>query len=504
LQVNRFFAKTLTHVKGQWSGRPFEFIEWQEYVISKLFGTVGDDGLRTYRTCYIEIPRKNGKSTFCAGTALYMLFADKEPGAEIYSAAADREQASIVFDVARQMVEASPVLSKLAKIYRKSIVVPSTGSVYKAISSEAGTKHGFNAHAIIFDELHVQPNRELWDTLRTSVGAREQPLTIAITTAGYDRNSICWEVHDYAIKVRDGIVTDPSFLPVIYCAEIEDDWKDRSVWEKANPSLGKTLNVAYLETECAQAIESPAKENTFRRLHLNQWTEQKVRWLSMEAWEKCGNTKVDRSELEGKPCVAGLDLASTRDLTSLCLLFKKDEGYDALWWFWIPRDNAVSRERMDSVPYLTWHRQGFIELTDGNETDYRHVRQRIKEIADEFSIMEIAVDRLFQGAQLSQDLQDDGLNVITFGQGFFSMAAPTAEFDRLVGRGEFHHGGNPVMRWQASNVTVKMDPAGNLKPDKGASSEKIDGIVAAIMALGRIIVTEDTSSVYSERGILTV
>ncbi len=260
----------------------------------------------------------------------------------------------------------------------------------------------------------------------------------------------------------------------------------------------------YLEHECWRALQSPTYENTFKRLHLNIRTEQDVRWLAMEKWDRCGG-KLDPAALNGKPCWGGLDLGSTADLTSLCLPFPdEDDSYCALWWFWAPQENAAARERRDRVPYVTWARQGYLELTDGDETDYRIIRQRINEIGEQYAIQDLAVDRLFQGAELCQNLDDDGFSVVPFGQGFMSMAAPTAEFERRVNRGELRHGDNPVVRWMASNVSVRMDPAGNMKPDKQRSSERIDGIVAAVMALGRAMARNEHVSVYETRGVIGV
>jgi len=503
-----FFENYLIHVKGELAGSPFKLAGWQrEHIIQPMFGWKHKDtGLRKYRTIYCAVPKKNGKSLLAAGIALFLQHADHEPGAEVYSAAADRDQASIVFDVAKQMVLTNPSLNARTKCYRvsKVMVVEDEGTVYKALSSDAHTKHGYNPHGIIFDELHTQPNRDLWDTLTTGVVARRQPVVFAITTAGYDRNSICYEIHDYACKVRDGIIEDETFLPVIYAAPDDADWTDEQVWRDANPNFEVSVKRDYFVQKVKEAQSSPAKENVFKRLHLNVWTEQSERWLEMPAWNKCGEQKFTAESLHGQECIGGLDLGATADLTALCLLFESKDppAYKALWWFWCPADNARKRERRDRAPYETWARQKHITLTPGNETDYNQVRSDVNEIAEKYVVKELAVDRLFQGAQLAQQLGDDGFEVVPFGQGFMSMAAPTQEFERVVNRGEFLHGNNPVMKWMASNVAVKMDSAGNLKPDKEKSGEKIDGVVASIMAVGRWMVTERKKpSVYETRGI---
>ncbi len=500
-----FFERYLKHTKGKWAGAKFELMDWQKNdIIRPLFGWKRKDGTRKYRTAYIEIPRKNGKSTLSSGIALYLLFADNEYGAEIYSAAADREQAAIVFEIAKAMVEASPALKKRAKIYKRSIVVPKTMSSYKVLSADAPTKHGLNAHGIIFDELHAQPNRELWDVLTTSTGAREQPLVVAITTAGYDKNSICWEQHDYARKVLDGIIDDPSFFAYMAAADENDDWRDPKTWKKANPGLGQTVKLEYLEQEAKKAEQIPAYQNTFRRLHLNQWTQQDERWLDMAAWDATAGV-VNANKLIGHECYGGLDLASTTDIAALVLLFPMDNGnYHILPYFWIPEANMKERIIRDKVPYDAWTRDGFIEATEGNVIDYGVIRKRINELGRIYNIKEIGHDP-WNATQLSLELDGDGFTMVPIRQGFASLSSPTKELMNLVLSKKIKHGGNPVLRWMADNMVVKQDPAGNIKPDKSKSTEKIDGIVALIMAIDRATRhKEDKKSVYEERGIITL
>lgn len=487
-RIVQFFAVHCKHVKGPMAGQPFVLDAWQEKeIIRPLFGWKRvSDNTRRYRRVYVEIPRKNGKSTVIAGLGIVLLTADREQGAEVYSAAADRDQAAIVFDVAKSMVEASPSLSSRIKSFRRSMTVESTGSSYKVLSADAPTKHGLNASAILFDELHAQPNRELWDVLTTSTGARKQPLVIAITTAGYDRHSICWEQHEYAIKVRDGIIEDDSFLPVIYAVDEKSDWQNPKVWAKANPGLGKSITLEYLEAEAKRAAEVPAYQNTFRRLHLNQWTEQETRWLDMAVWER-NSEPVELEDLAGRDCFAGLDLASTTDIAALCLVFppkEETEKWKAFWRFWVPDEGIHKRALKDRVPYDQWEREAWITATEGNITDYEVIRRDINELQTKVNIREIAYDR-WNATQLTTQLEGDGFVMVPFGQGFASMAAPTKELLGLLTGDRMQHGTNPVARWMASNVTVRTDPAGNQKPDKGKSTEKIDGIVAEIMALGR-------------------
>ncbi len=502
----RFFPKYLRHIKGRWAGKPLELMPWvKDRIVRPLFGWKRKDGTRRYRTCYVEIPRKNAKSTMAAGLALALLFIDNEMGAEVYSAAGDREQAAIVFNAASEMVAKSKALARRSRTFRRSIVHPSLSGFYKVLSADAPTKHGLNAHGIIFDELHVQPNRELWDTLTTSTGSRAQPLTLALTTAGYDRNSICWEVHDYALKVQKGVIKNPSFLPVIFAADEADDWTSPKTWAKANPGMGITISEEYLATECKKAQEIAAYENTFKRLHLNIWTKSAKRWLSIERWDASAG-QVDEGELEGLECIAGLDLASRQDIAAFVMIFRLDDGvYKVLPRFFVPEDAVRERSHRDHVDYDTWAKQGIITATEGDEIDYAAIEKQIFEDAARFRIREIAYDR-WGATQLVQNLQAEGLTVVPFGQGFGSMASPTKELITLVRSKKFHHGGNPVLRWMADNMSLRQDPAGNMKPDKDKSTEKIDGIVAAIMGLGRWIVGESgpEATVYNDGEVLIV
>lgn len=501
-----FFEKLLVHTKGEWAGQPFKLQDWQrDEIIRPLFGWKRrDDNTRRYRRAYIEVPRKNGKSTIAAGIALYMLFADGEPGAEVYSAAADRDQAAIVFDEARRMVENSPHLTRRSESYKKSIVVPSSHSVYRVLSADAHTKHGFNAHCVVFDELHAQPNRDLFDVLTTSQGARRQPLLVMITTAGFDRNSICWEQHEYAVRVKQGVIDDDEFFAFIAAAEDKDDWQDPTVWAKANPGMGVTVKVDYLRAEAQRASQVPAYQNTFRRLHLNQWTQQDTRWLSLEAWDAC-QFAVDERLLNGGMCYGGLDLASTSDIAAFVLDFPPEPGdergvHQWLAKFWIPEENIVERSRRDRVPYDAWVREGLITATPGNVIDYSKIVMDIEALGLIYDIQEIAFDR-WGAVLVSQQLEGAGFTMVGFGQGFVSMASPTKELLRLVLDGKLAHGRNPVLRWMADNMVVTTDAAGNVKPNKEKSREKIDGIVAGIMALDRAMRHANTGSVYESRGL---
>jgi phage terminase large subunit-like protein len=495
--------ESLVQVKGQWAGQRFTLLPWQRKVTETLFGTLRDDGTRQYRTCYVEVPRKNGKSTWAAAMVLKLLCADGEAGAEVYGAAGDRDQAGIVFAAAAEMARATSGLGSALKIIdsTKRIVYQRTGSFYRAIPADASGSHGFNASGIVLDEAHVQPNRELYDVLVTSVGARRQPLVFIITTAGYDRNSLCWELHEYARQVAAGIIDDPTFLPVLFGADEADDWQDEAVWQKANPSLGQTVPLDFLRTEAARAKEVPAYENTFRRLYLNQWTQQETRYLPMAAWDACA---APIGETVGRACWLGLDLSSTTDLTALAALYPDGLGYDIAMHFWLPEHGIVERERRDRVPYREWARAGWLTLTEGNVIDYAAIKAAVYQIVERSRVRALAYDP-WNSSQLLVELGGEGVPVEAVRQGFASLSAPTKELLALVLAGRVRHGGNPVLRWMADNVMVSTDPAGNLKPDKGKSTQRIDGIVAVVTALSRAMLAEgDGMSVYESRELLVL
>lgn len=462
-------------------------------------------GLRRYRHAYIEVPRKNGKSTMAAAIALICTFCDNEAGGEIYSAAADRDQASIVFGIAASMIRRNPALAKRCRVLdtTKRIVVPRTETVYRAIAADAAGSHGYNSSCVIFDELHCQTNRELFDVLQTSMGARQQPLFISITTAGWDRHSICYLQHQHAAKVRDGDLDDPTFLPVLYGADDTDDWTSPKVWHKANPNLGISISEEFLRDECKRAVESPTYANSFRRLYLNQWTEQEQRWLPMDRWRKqCAGPLPDLANVDAW---GGLDLSSTTDLTAFVLAFPHSDGNVYVRaWHWIPEARAIEREKRDRVPYRLWRDQGLIEMTPGNCVDYSFIRQRIKELAQQYWVRQIAYDR-YNATQLVIELQDDGMQMIEMGQGFVSLNAPSKELERLVIEGRLRHGSNAVLTWEAGNTMVKTDAAGNIKPVKPdhQSAARIDGIVALVMALGLCNVAE-AGCVYDDRGLIVL
>jgi len=497
-----FFPNFLVHVKGKWAGQPFELLPWEENeVIRPLFGWKRPDGTRRYRMVFIFVPKKNGKSTLCAGIALYLLHMDGEVGAEVYSAAGDKYQAAIVFDLASQMIEQSPELAARSQIFKRSIFVPNWMSKYEVLSSEVGTKHGINAHAVMFDELHVQKTRDLWDTLTSATVAREQPVVVAATTAGWDRESIGREVYNHAKCVYEDPDYDPSFLAVIHEANPDADWTDPRIWEAANPSYGITIPEVNFEEECARAVKIPGKQNAFRRLRLNQWTEQANRWLDIADWDACPVVS-DLEQYVGAACYAGLDLSSVRDLTALALWFPGDVPFARVKYY-MPEDNIKRRVDDDGVPYDVWARDGWITTTPGNVVDQEFVKHDLQKEAETYHVLEVALDR-WNSTKIGTELTDDGLEVVLFGQGFASMSAPSKDFETMVVGHKLANDGSPVTRWCVGNVAVKEDPAGNIKPDKSKSTEKIDGVVAMLMAEGRANFKEGgkARSVYEDRGML--
>lgn len=502
--VVTFFESFLTHTRnsvGAKQGEPLVLQEWQRDYLRRLFGWRRANGSRRYRVSYVEIPKKNGKTTLCAGIALYLLIADGEPAAEVFSAAAARDQAAMIYKEAKAMAMASDDLAVLvdARDSSKRLVVESSGSYYQALSADVGTKEGLNIHGLIFDELHAQPNRELWDCLRYGGAARTQPLIVSITTAGYDRHSICWEQHDYAANVLAGTIEDTSFLPLIFAANDADDWTDPATWHKANPCLGVTIDEAEMAEACREAQASPAKQNIFKRYRLNIWTEQDVRWLSLDDWDACTDP-VELPPRAGRECFVGLDLSSTRDLTALAVVFPCGPAIDVEMHFWVPGESAIERDRRDRVPYTQWIREGHCYPTQGTAVDYSAVRAKLHELREQYKIVEVGFDG-WNALQLYTQLDGDGFTMVKVSQNFAGLNAAMKDLDRRVTQRLICHHGQPVLRWCAGNVTVETDAAGNLKPSKKKSTERIDGISALVTAISRSMLRPETSSVYQKRGI---
>ena len=502
------FIENLCHTKGKWAGKRFWLLPWQEQLIRDIFGIVKHDGNRQFRTAFVEICKKVGKSELAAAIALYLLYADNEPSAEVYGAAADRQQASIVFDVARQMVEMSPALMKRSKLMSatKRIVNYGNAGFYQVLSAEVGSKHGFSISGLVFDEIHTQPNRQLYDVLtKYSSDARQNPLHFIITTAGNDRHSIAFELHTKAVDILEGRRVDPTFYPVVYGLKDDEDWEDEANWYKVNPSLGYTVDIERLRDAYREAKQNPADEITFKWLRMNMWVSSTTSWIPDAIFMK-GNEPIDMRLLEGRDCYAGLDLSSTGDITALVLIFpprNTDEKYILVPYFWVPEETIPQRVKSNSVPYDVWEKQGDLLATEGNVIHYDFIEKFICDLAEKYHILEIAVDR-WNATHMIQNLEDAGFTMVPFGQGFASMSTPTKEFYRLLMEGQIVHAGHPVLRWMAGNVVIETDAAENIKVTKAKSKEKIDGIVASIMALDRCLRNEGEpqGSVYDERGLL--
>jgi len=502
------FLQHLKHSKAPWTGQPFELMPFQVDFIQKLYGTLRPDGQRQYRQALLYVPRKNGKTALAAGLGLYHLVADGKPGGEVYMAAGSRDQASICFNQARDFVRSSKTLSKRLRVieYSKRIIDTKTGSVLKALAADGGLAHGLNPTAIIADELHVwegKRGRELWEALQTGFGAREEPLLLIISTAGYDRASIFYEVYEHAKKVAADPSVDPTFLPVLYEAGPDDDWQDPATWYKANPALGTFRSLDDMQALADRAKQSTALENSFRRLYLNQWTNSETTWIPADRWDACGQA-VDPEALRGRECYAGLDLSTTTDLSAFVLVFPDDNdppGYDVLPFFWLPEARTTG-DRQDAVDYRAWARAGLIKLLPGDVLDQRLIKQDIQELAATYRIKEIAFDR-WNATQLAVELQEEGAAMVSTGMGYASLSAPSKTLEEWVLSGRLRHGGHPVLRWNVQNVTLEQDAAGNIKPSKARSKDRIDGVVALVLAISRAMLREK-KSVYKERGLITI
>ncbi len=507
LRVVRFFENVLRHSKGEWAGQEFKLLDWQrDDVIMPLYGWERPDGTRRFRLAYIEIPKKNGKSTLASGLSLYHLIGDGEQGAEVYSAAADRGQASIVYNEAVAMVKRSTSLSSRLSLKPsvKRIIFEQTLSYYLVLTADAFRNEGLNISALIFDELHAQPDRTLWDALRYGGAARRQPMTIAITTAGKTREgNIAWEQHEYAEKVAAGVFEDDSFFGYIRGAADEDDWTDPETWRKANPSLGLTMSEESFADACREAQNNKGQEASFRRYRLNQWERRSERWLDLPKWDEGGVEPVDAGALLGRPCYAGLDLASTRDITACVFVFPDDDGgVTVVPRFWVPRDTAYQRKQRDRVPYDVWASAGWLTMTEGDWTDYTVIEEEIVAFSAQHPITQVAFDPR-EASMLAQRLINRGVTMVPFAQSCAAYNEPVKRFEQMVGEGKIRHGGNPVLRWMASNVSLDTNIAGLRIPSKKKSHEKIDGIVALVMAIGHVMVAEEARpSVYETRGPL--
>jgi phage terminase large subunit-like protein len=429
-----------------------------------------------------------------AAIALYMLYADNEPGADVVSAASDREQARVIFDMARQMVEHSRALLAMTQVYRLELVIPSTDSRYKVLSRDAPQQHGQNLHCAVIDELHAHKARDLCDVLLSSMGSRRQPMAVMTTTAGVDPHSIAYEVHRYAEAVKDGGVTDETYLPVIYAAPEDADPWDEAVWRQCNPALRSGFrSLGEMRTAASQAKEIPGREAPFRQLYLNQWgTAAAARWLPLAAWDACRGAS---ASLLGRPAIIGVDLSATVDLTALVIVCPdEDGGYDVRAEFYCPKDTLQRRGRQDHVPYPLWAEQGVLKTTPGNTVDDTFIEARIHELMGEYDVTEVALDpwnARGMGARLVRDL--GAARVVEVSQTMANLTSASKLLETLVLSGQLRHDGHPIMRWCVGNAVADTDGNGNLKPMKKRSHERIDGVSALVTALARAMLYQTQS-----------
>lgn len=490
-KVVRFIEKLCTHVKGEKAikAEPLILEGWQKKIIRDLFGWKREDGSRRYRKLWLELPRKNGKTSLTAAIGLYMLLGDNEAGGEIYFAAASQEQARIGYDISRQMVRQNQALSDRCEIYQYSLVQKRKDGIapntFKALSAEAYSKHGLNASCVLLDEVHAQPNRDLYDTLTTSMGARKQPLLVCITTAGIKKKgNIGWELHRYAKDVAKGKIKDDEMLSIIYAAGENDDPFSEETWKKCNPNYDISVNKNYLEEQAKLAKSQSTFYNTFLRLHLNVWTSSDKVFISDKDFAACNLNPLPDEFFYGKRCICTFDLSATTDFTALCIGTKDEDGVSHMKvWTFIPEDKAVTKNIADQL--YAWQRDGWVDIVPGRSLNYGYVYEKIKQMAAHCEIIEVAYDR-WNKNELVNRLDADGVNLKDFGQGFVSMSPATKEFEKRVMEKKINYGGNPVMEWMISNVAITEDPAGNIKPNKQKSTDKIDGVIAMIMCDARL------------------
>jgi phage terminase large subunit-like protein len=514
-----FFPEMLAHHKGEFAGTPFDLLAYQEFLIIRpLFGWLRKDGLRRFRKVFLAVPKGNGKSPLCAGIGLYLAFSDGEMGAEVYAAAADRDQAAIVFDTAKVMVEANPALAESCNVYRRVIEVPGTHSYYRVLSADARTKHGPNIHGLVLDEFHAQPNRDLYEVLDRGTVKRRQPVTLLVTTAGDDDESICAEEWEYARNVMSGSKPDDTYLPVIFEAGKDDDWQAEATWRRVNPGYGVTVKADALATAAQAAANEPRKRNDFLRYHMNRWVNQATRWIPVEWWDACPATLPDNlAELR---VFGGLDMAQKIDLTAfvLCFVIPQDAPLEVravgtdenqepaertlslnysialVPHFWIPEETMAEHEKNDRVPYSEWEQRGLVTVTEGTTIDYdriiRDITGPITATYPKLKGSQIGFDPAF-ATDIAQKLQGAGYTMVEVLQNYQRFSEPSMVFEALVKSRRVYHGGHRVLRNHVENVAVKQDDAGRIRPVKPRQKKKskhIDGVVSSIMGLSRAIV----------------
>lgn len=496
------FAGLMTHVKGKLAGQPIKLEPWQVFILTTVFGWVDDEGRRRFKTAYIEVPRKNAKSTLSSVVALYCLAADGEEGAEVYSAATTRDQARIVWQDAKQMAMKSKGLRSKFGVDTSahSIFVAEKASVFKALSrDQGGNLDGLNVHCAIIDELHAHKTRDVFDVIETATGAREQPLLWLITTAGFNRAGICYEQRAYALKLLAGL-KDEEYFGIVYGTDEGDDWTQPETWAKANPNYGVSVKPEDIERKCRKAMEMAAAQNNFLTKHLNLWVNADTAWMDMRAWDRCGDESLSIEDFEGAECFGGMDLASKLDISSRVLVFERDGIVHAFDRHYLPEDVV---ENNNNSQYQGWEIDGYLTATPGNVTDYDVIEDDIQADAKRFTVAEFGYDP-FQATQISSHLVTAGLPMVQVGQTVKNLSEPMKTLEALVISGKFKHDGNPVLTWMISNVVAHVDAKDNIYPRKEFPENKIDGVVALLIAINRWSAKQDISHAYQDRGFITI
>lgn len=497
------FIERLKHTKDEWAGRRFRLEPWQHFVLWNIFGWKNADGTRRFRYAYIEIARKNGKTALSAGVGLYMLFADGESRPEVYSAATVKDQAKICFADAVEIVRATDLKHYLTP-FRNSIVYEAHGGMMKPLSSNYGTHDGLNPSCGIIDEFHAHRDSGMFDVIKSAFGARRQPLMFIITTAGFNKSGACYAYRENVIKVLREVNEDDTLFGIIYTLDMNEEWDDPRMWIKSNPNLSVSLSADYLADQVRDARNRPEAVRNVMTKNLNLWVDAERTWILDDAWQKCiGTTSPD--ELRGCACWGELDLSNVSDITAYVLLFHENDRFQLVPYFWIPEEKMLEKIRRENINYDRWVADGYVTVTPGNVIDYDFVKADILRRTADYELRSSAYDR-WNASQTIIDLQNEGMTCNPFGQGYGSMSAPTREFEKLVLTGRIEHLGNPVLRWMLASTVVKSDPAGNIKPDKERSTQKIDGIVASTMALGEWMTAQaaDEGNPYENRGLLTL
>ena len=495
------FAEFLKYSEGDVAGQKIILEPWQCFIVGSIFGWKKNNGLRRFKKSYVQVSRKNSKSTLLGIVSLYALIADGESAGQVYTAATMRDQARITHQHSVRMAKSSPEIMELVKIYRDNITVPSTNSKFVPLGADADSLDGLNPSFCCMDELHASKNRKMWDVLVSAMGARSQPTLIAITTAGFNQTGICYEQYQYSKDILNNTIADETYFSYVAQIDEGDDWTDETVWIKSNPNLGKSVSLEYLQDECARAKHIPAAQNNFLTKHMDVWTQQHTVWIPLELWDKNFLNIITEEEMHNRRCYGALDLSSVSDMTSWTMAFPREddpETLDFIYRFWCPESKLYDNANKYKDQYQTWAKQGYLLTTPGDAVDYKFIEAQVLKDAEQFNLVDMNLDRLFQGHQVGINLQQEGIEITSMGMGFVSFAAPMVEFERRILSKKMNHANHPIIRWMIGNMSVVSDPIGNLKPDKISSQGKIDGIITMIMSLDRAMrhIDEDTGSAY--------